>query len=146
VITLFEDGAASAVGMGGVSLIVAGVLIALGAVMWLSGSRSSGTKSAVRRERRSRSATSDRASGRAWALADATLATAVVAGVQWAILRPTGALWVSVLVLGLPAFLAGATVVRMLAVVRLARVRHGRYPSRRSDDAPITLSRTGGGQ
>jgi hypothetical protein len=128
VITLFEDGAASAVGMGGVSLIVAGVLIALGAVMWSSGSRGSGAKSTVQRAPHPVSATSGRTSGRAWALAGATIATGVIAGVQWASLRPTGALWVSVLVLGLPAFLAGATVVRLLAVFRPTRVRRGKYP------------------
>jgi hypothetical protein len=132
VITLFEDGAASAVGMGGVSLIVAGVLIALGAVMWSSGSRGSGAKSTVRRAPHP-SATSGRTSGRAWALAGATIATGVIAGVQWASLRPTGALWVSVLVLGLPAFLAGATVVRLLAVFTPIRVRRGKYP-RTGDD------------
>jgi hypothetical protein len=139
---VFGDGVVSAVGMGGVSLIMAGVLIAIGAVMWSSGSP--GAKSTVRRARRPLSATSDRTSGRAWALAGATIATGVIAGVQWASLRPTGALWVSVLVLGLPAFLAGATVVRLLAVVRPARVRRGRYPSRRSCDAPVIPSRTGG--
>jgi hypothetical protein len=142
VITVFGDGVVSAVGMGGVSLIVAGVLIAIGAVMWSSGSR--GANSAVLRARRPVSETADRTCGRASALAGATIATGVIVGVQWAILCPTGALWVSVLVLGLPAFLAGATVVRLLAVVRLARVRRGKDLSRRSDDAPVTPPRTGG--
>lgn len=144
-ITVFEDGVASAViRSGSVSLIAAGLLIAVGAVMWSSGSR--GAKSTVRRARRPLAATSDRTSGRAWALAYATIATGVIAGVQWMSLRPTGAPWVLVLVLGLPAFLAGATVVRLLAVVRAARVRRRQYPSRRSRGAPVMPSRTGGDQ
>ena len=41
----------------------------------------------------------------------------MITGVQWAVVSQTGPAAVWVVVLGLPAFLAGATVVRLLAVL-----------------------------
>jgi hypothetical protein len=58
------------------------------------------------------------------ALVSTSLLGGVLTGVQWVVLSKTGpaALWVAVL--GLPAFLAGATVIRLIAVLRAAYRRH----------------------
>ena len=60
-------------------------------------------------------------------------ACGVITGVQWAVVSQTGPGVAWAVVLGLPAFLAGATVARLLAVLR-ARPRPtspgARYPSR----------------
>ena len=50
---------------------------------------------------------------------------AVIAGVQWALLSQTAQGWVWVVVLSLPAFLAAATVWRLLAVRRAVVGRQG---------------------
>jgi hypothetical protein len=56
---------------------------------------------------------------RAGVLSCTSLATGLIVAAQWAVLGPVGSppVWV---VLGLPAFLAGATVTRLLVAVRVA--------------------------
>jgi hypothetical protein len=56
---------------------------------------------------------------RSRALTGTSVVCGVIAGAQWAVLRQAGpkATWVAVL--WLPAFLAAATVVRLLAVIRI---------------------------
>ena len=62
----------------------------------------------------------------------ALLTAGLIVGVQWSVIGPTGPKVVSALVLGLPAFLAGATVARLLKALRTAsrhqRTRTGRHP------------------
>ena len=63
------------------------------------------------------------AAGLSGALTCTSVVCGVIAGVQWAILSQTGpgAAWA--VVLWLPAFLAGATVTRLLAVLRIVCCR-----------------------
>lgn len=62
----------------------------------------------------------------------ALLTAGVIVGVQWSVIAPDGPHVVSAVVLGLPAFLAGATVARLLKALRTARshqrTRTGRRP------------------
>jgi hypothetical protein len=51
------------------------------------------------------------------------VAGGLITGVQWVVVGQTGPGAVWLVVLGVPAFLAGATVVRLLAVVGIVRGR-----------------------
>jgi hypothetical protein len=53
------------------------------------------------------------------ALFSTSVTTGVILGVQWTAVAQTGSVAMWTLVLGLPAFLAGATVTRLLAVLHL---------------------------
>ena len=97
-------------------------LIAIGVVSILVGAamiRASSTP----RSGRGRPWTRDRGRGAVWALPGTTVGAAVITGAQWAVLNRTGsgAGWLAVL--SLPAFLAAATVWRLL-VLWLASVDH----------------------
>jgi hypothetical protein len=66
--------------------------------------------------------------GLSGALTCTSVATGVIIGVQWEVVTQTGPTAVWAVVLGLPAFLAGATVARLLAV--LCAVHRRRCPAR----------------
>jgi hypothetical protein len=91
------------------TLIIAGVgLAAVGAVMIWAGRPQAG-----RRLDRT-----GRTTGASGALTCAAVSAGVITGVEWAVVSQTDRAWVSMIVLVLPAFLAGATVARLLTVVR----------------------------
>src|SRR3954452_4576938 len=97
-------------------LIGIGVLLAvLGAAMlWASRPRAM---------QRRRARVPRPASGRSRAMVCAAVAGGLITGAQWVVISQTGpgAMWM--VVLGAPAFLAGTTVVRLLAVIGIV---HGR--------------------
>jgi hypothetical protein len=117
-------------GLAGVPLTVAGVVIAgIGAMMWWLGSRT------ARGERRPRPPAAV-ITRRVRPVVLATVVAGVIAAVQWASLCLTSAVLAWALVLGLPAFLAGATVVRLLAVMAARAGRREGRPNR-GDDAVV---------
>jgi len=95
-------------------LITAGVVLAVVgmAMVWAS---------APRAERRGRAVHPLR--GLSGALTGTAVAGGVITGMQWAVVSQTGPAVAWAVVLGLPAFLAGATVIRLLRVLCVA---HGR--------------------
>jgi hypothetical protein len=96
------------------TLIVAGIgLAVVGIVMIWAGRPRAG-------RRQDRASRPTEASG---ALTCAAVSAGVITGVEWAVVSQTDRAWVWVIVLGLSAFLAGATVARLLA---FARSVHGR--------------------
>jgi hypothetical protein len=100
------------------TLIIAGVgLAVVGAVMLWAGRPPAG---------RCRGRTG-RPTGMSGALTCAAVSAGVITGVEWVVVSQTDRAWVSVIVLALPAFLAGATVARLLAVVRTAHHRRRQH-------------------
>jgi hypothetical protein len=111
------------------TLIIAGLgLAAAGAVMMWAGRPQAGR----RRDRRGQP------TGASGALTCAAVSAGVITGVEWAVVSQTDRAWVSVIVLALPAFLAGATVARLLAVVRII---HGQR--RQSRNVSVGWGRSG---
>ena len=106
------------IAIGVVLVVVVGVLM-----VWASGPR--------HRRRRTRAASSRARLSTALLCAGAT--GGLIAGVQWAVLSQTGpAAWVAVL--GPPAFLAGASVTRLLLLVLdVARQQRRRAPTVRHE-------------
>ena len=113
-------------------LIAVGLLLAVvgTALLWASRPPGAGRRAGTRRPVTSRSG---RWSG---VLICAAVAGGLITGVQWAVVSQTAPAAVWALVLGLPGFLAGATVVRLFSLVvivhrrREARVRPGQWNSR----------------
>lgn len=100
------------------TLIIAGIgLAVVGAVMVWAGR----PRPARRRDRTSPPR------GVSSALACAAVSAGVITGLEWVVLSHTDRTLVWVVVLGAPAFLAGATVARLLAV---GRTVYGRRPAR----------------
>ena len=97
-------------------LIVAGTGLAVAgmAMLWVATAR-------AKRRRRGRLVRSF--AGRSGVLTCTSVACGVITGVQWAVLGQTGPGVAWVVVLWLPAFLAGATAARLLVVLRIV---HGR--------------------
>ena len=100
------------------TLIIAGVgLAVVGAVMMWAGRPPAG-------RRRDRTGWPTGVSG---ALTCAAVSAGLITGVEWAVVSLTDRAWVSVIVLALPAFLAGATVARLLAVVPVGHRRRRQH-------------------
>ncbi len=97
-------------------LIGIGVVLTVvdAAMLWASGPRAM---------RRRRARMPRPVSGRSGALICAAVASGLITGVQWAVVSQTGPAAAWVVVLGAPAFLAGATVVRLLAVIAIVHRR-----------------------
>jgi hypothetical protein len=101
------------------TLITVGVgLAVVGMAMIWAGRPQAGR----RRDRRSSP------TGASGALTCAAVSAGVITGVEWAVVSQTDRALAWVIVLGLPAFLAGATVARLLAV---AGTVHGRRQARK---------------
>jgi hypothetical protein len=100
---------------------IAGLLVAAGLVLVLAGSAMvwMSTRRAERRRVRPVAQPGRLPRGWAGALFCTSVATGVILVVQWTVVAQTGSVAVWTLVLGLPAFLAGATVTRLLAVLHL---------------------------
>ena len=96
------------------TVIVAGVGLAMVGIvtMWAGRSR------AGRRPHRTSQST-----GPCGALTCTVASAGVITTMEWAVISQTDQAWVWVVVLGLPAFLAGATAVRLLAAVRTVHTR-----------------------
>jgi hypothetical protein len=100
---------------------IAGLLITTGLVLVLAGSAMVWMSTRRTKQRQARTVAQPARSPRGWAgaLFCTSVATGVILGVQWTVVAQTGSVAVWALVLGLPAFLAGATVTRLLAVLHL---------------------------
>ena len=96
---------------------------AVGAGMWLWATRP--------RTRRRRARLPRPVGGPSGALICAGFVGAVIVGLQWVVVSETspGAVWL--VVLGVPGFLAGATVVRLLIVIGVVRHRRRSAPVER---------------
>jgi hypothetical protein len=103
------------------------LLIGTGAAMTVAGLAMLWCSSARARQHRARSARPARPArpraGLAGALTCTSVVCGLITGMQWAVLSQTGPGEAWAVVLSLPAFLAGATVARLLAVLRSV---HGR--------------------
>ena len=100
------------------------LLIGTGAAMTVAGLTILWCSAARARQHRARSARSARPrAGLARALTCTSVVCGLITGMQWAVLSQTGPGEAWAVVLSLPAFLAGATVARLLAVLRSV---HGR--------------------
>jgi hypothetical protein len=97
------------------------LLISTGAATTVAGLAMLWCSAAQATQHRARSARPR--AGLAGALTCTSVVCGLITGVQWAVLSQTGPGEVWAVVLSLPAFLAGATVARLLAVVRSV---HGR--------------------
>ena len=97
-------------------LIVVGVVLAVvgAAMLWASRPRAT---------RRRGVRVSHPVSGRSGALVCAAVAGGLITGVQWVVVSQTSPAAAWLFVLGVPAFLAGATVVRLLAIIGIVRGR-----------------------
>jgi hypothetical protein len=91
------------------TLIFAGVGLAVAGLVMMQAGR---PRAGQRRDR------TGRPTGALGALTCAAVSAGAITGVEWAVVSQTDRAWVSLIVLALPAFLAGATVARLLAVVR----------------------------
>ena len=102
-------------------LIITGVVLAVvgGAMVWASGPRSGRVARPV--------------AGLAGALTCTSVACGVITGVQWAVLSQSGPGVAWAVVLWLPAFLAGATVTRLFAVLRIVHGRRRRVRGTRRE-------------
>jgi hypothetical protein len=100
------------------------VLIGSSAALVVAGTTMLWASSALAKRHRPRAARP--LAGPAGALTCTSVVCGVITGAQWAVLSQTGpgAAWLAVL--WLPAFLAAATVVRLLALVRVVLGRRGR--------------------
>jgi cytochrome c biogenesis protein CcdA len=103
-------------------LIAAGVVSALVGAAMMSATTAPVGRRRERAAARFRARSRGRSGGPRWgelsgAMTCTSVATGVIIGVQWAVVTQTGPTAVWAVVLGLPAFLAGATVARLLAVV-----------------------------
>ena len=97
-------------------LIVVGVILAVvgAALLWASRPRAA---------RRRRKRVPRPASARSGALVCAAVAGGLITGVQWVVVSQNSPVATWIVVLGVPAFLAGATVVRLLAVIGIVHRR-----------------------
>ena len=120
----------------GLLMIVGSGLMVVGAgMLWASQTRAGTrrfTRPGIRRRRARRPGPMG---GRSGALVGAGCVGGAIAGVQWLVVTsafpsvaPSAA---SMLVLGVPGFLAGATVVRLLAVIAIVLHRRRRMPAGR---------------
>jgi hypothetical protein len=115
-------------------LIIAGVVSALAGAVLLVASTKTATRSPVRPGRPDRIRPASRRQGMhrglVGRLSVTSVMTGVITGAQWVVLRPTEPepTTTGMLVLGVPAFLAAATITRLLAVA--SRVLSDRRRSR----------------
>jgi hypothetical protein len=109
-------------------LIIVGLVLAVVGMVMLWASRPRAT-------RRRRARVPRPVSGRSGALICAAVAGGLITGVQWAVVSQTGPAAAWMVVLGAPAFLAGTTVVRLLAVVGIVVHRHRATRARRERGA-----------
>ena len=112
-------------------LVVAGLVLVLAgsAMVWMS------TRRAQRRRVRAVARPGRLPGGWAGALFSTSVTTGVILGVQWTAVAQTRSVAMWTLVLGLPAFLAGATVTRLLAVLHLVFRRRRAQATRPSGRA-----------
>ena len=112
-----------------------GLMVVGAGMLWASQTRA-GTRRFTRLGiRRRRARRPGPMGGRSGALVGAGCVGGVIAGVQWLVVstatRPVAPSAASMLVLGVPGFLAGATVVRLLAVIAIVLRRRRRMPAGR---------------